>query len=1225
MRKRLILFVLTLLTLFFIPSKVTNLEAAEQHVHKVSTSCETEDGTTFESFSEAIAASRTLSTGSYYLDTNIKLTNMGYKFTIPSNAVVDICLNGYEIYCYTNTGTASIRYIFDIQEGGILNICDCEPNRVATSHTYLNTIAGGVIGGGKGYNNTRGGAIYNKGTLNMYGGSIAKNATTSKTAAAYGICNLGEFNLYDGNIVQNVGYNEGGAVFVGEQSTFNMYGGYISNNSMYNNTYGYGAGVYVRGGTFYMHDGTISGNTCAYQSSGGAGVYLISASTSPYYTASFIMEGGTISGNQITSSGDGAGVCASGGSEFIMKDGKITGNFCANGGAISLWKSANTSIPTTTFTMEGGTISGNTVSGSGGAIYMRTGTVAKISGTIKNNIAQTYGGAIYGADADITLSKDSVIKGNTASGYGGGIILLSNSTNGSLNIEGGTIQGNTSTTASGGGIFIQGSTLNMSDGNLINNDASTSGGGISLRGSSNFFMSGGRITGNEADVGGGVYLSAPNSMYFSGTCTIKDNFAKDQQSNLYIPVNTAKFISVGKKSDGTASALSEDSIIGVTVPSTSLKANTVLSNGNDADYSKCFVSDASGYAVANSRINKLYLTNTYSITWENVTDENWPSEITAPDEYLYGIGLANLPQPVREGYRFEGWYSEETLENEVTNISTETTGALTLWAKWTDSQGPDLNITFADEKNSKSWYDNASLIIEYKDREESESIELYVKIDDGDYTLLTDISSGDAYEITEEGEHTYTFQAKDASGNTTETAPITVKLDRTAPVFGTVSYPDKKSETDGWVIGQKSLHILIPVIEEGSGVSKADYVLTSDDGVVQKGSVAVVNGENGQEAEIVIAAEWKGTIQISCTDALGNCSEEKLIGVPGGGVIVDKHAPVIRTKAGNATLPTDQEFSVAPILTVTVNDGNGQVVSSGIQSITYQIGNDQAVSAAGLTSLQEEKEFSIDLNGRTGKVNVSITAVDFAGNETTKTYTVNIASKEEVPPTTETPTTPAVTVPGTPTPTAAASTTTKIKVSWKAVKGAAGYQVYRYNTKTKKFVQLKKTTKTSITDTNLTPGTVYTYKVRAYTVNGTKTVMGKASKAVRAVTRPRTPEIISAKKKSSTKADIKIRTVKNVKGYRIYEYMSSSKKFKLIGKIEGKVYYTYNSKTKKFTRDKDSKVVLQSKGSVTQVTIRTANVNFKKYKRYRYKVRAYVTYNGRNIYSGYSKVKIIKR
>ena len=99
----------------------------------------------------------------------------------------------------------------------------------------------------------------------------------------------------------------------------------------------------------------------------------------------------------------------------------------------------------------------------------------------------------------------------------------------------------------------------------------------------------------------------------------------------------------------------------------------------------------------------------------------------------------------------------------------------------------------------------------------------------------------------------------------------------------------------------------------------------------------------------------------------------------------------------------------------------------------------------------------------------------------------------------------------------------------------------------------------------------------------------------------------------------------SVKGYQLYEYMWQTKKFKLVGKIEGKKYYKYDSKKKKFIRDRKSKVVQNAKKKTISVKITTNNLNFKRYRRYRFKVRSYVKYNGKQIFSKISKQKIVTR
>ena len=216
--------------------------------------------------------------------------------------------------------------------------------------------------------------------------------------------------------------------------------------------------------------------------------------------------------------------------------------------------------------------------------------------------------------------------------------------------------------------------------------------------------------------------------------------------------------------------------------------------------------------------------------------------------------------------------------------------------------------------------------------------------------------------------------------------------------------------------------------------------------------------------------------------------------------------------------------------------------------------------------------------------------------------------------------------PGTPKVKAKAKGVQKIKLSWSQAKDAQGYIVYRYNAKTKKYAVIANTKKTAYTDKKRTPGTVYRYLVKAYGVSlNKKVIYGQVSNCAVAVTKPQTPKITSVKKAGTTKAMIQLKTKRNVKGYQLYEYMWQTKKFKLVGKIEGKKYYKYDSKKKKFIRDRKSKVVQNAKKKTISVKITTNNVNFKRYRRYRFKVRSYVKYNGKQIFSKISKQKIVTR
>lgn len=115
---------------------------------------------------------------------------------------------------------------------------------------------------------------------------------------------------------------------------------------------------------------------------------------------------------------------------------------------------------------------------------------------------------------------------------------------------------------------------------------------------------------------------------------------------------------------------------------------------------------------------------------------------------------------------------------------------------------------------------------------------------------------------------------------------------------------------------------------------------------------------------------------------------------------------------------------------------------------------------------------------------------------------------------------------------------TAIKVSWKKVKGAKKYTVYRSTKKTKGYKAVKTTTGSSFTNTSLKTGTTYYYKVKA--VNGkksaTSSVVGK--KAV--------PAKVTSVKASAQCSSIKISwaKAKSVTGYEVYYADTKNGKYK---------------------------------------------------------------------------------
>ena len=111
-------------------------------------------------------------------------------------------------------------------------------------------------------------------------------------------------------------------------SSFTMYGGEISGNTIATSTSVYGGGVYVDYGSFTMHGGSITNNKTSETSGSGGGVYVSDH-------GSFTMDGGSIIGNRAPRSGGGVysmGDFIVSGKAIITKNTAMDGQTANNAG-----------------------------------------------------------------------------------------------------------------------------------------------------------------------------------------------------------------------------------------------------------------------------------------------------------------------------------------------------------------------------------------------------------------------------------------------------------------------------------------------------------------------------------------------------------------------------------------------------------------------------------------------------------------------------------------------------------------------------------------------------------------------------------------------------------------------------------------------------------------------------------------------------------------------------
>ena len=375
------------------------------------------------------------------------------------------------------------------------------------------------------------------------------------------------------------------------------------------------------------------------------------------------------------------------------------GGSTVSGGSIRIGAYANA-------TLYSGTLTGNNVSGDGGAVSVTGG----------NCSFTMYGGAITG---------------NTATGNGGGIASYDSWNAGTVNINGGVISNNRAT--NGGGIYAASRTqFHLNGGEIINNTATGDGGGVYCShlysqntGRCEFY--GSTISGNSAKRGGGAYVSVCYIGYRN--CRITGNTATEAGGGLYlVPFASEKIIYMGNVYGGGGTIapyiydntvnsaqnnlyLSDpdtqivftspintdgDAKIGVYFTGITKNGASVLLNGlqintearaqlyhdrifcDNPDYGKLEIQKDDEYYNLHLRNTKPMVTVTFDPNGGTLNAGEESKTIQFNDPY------GTLPTPTRASYRFDGWFTEQDGGTEVkegTIVSIR--GNHTLYAHWT--------------------------------------------------------------------------------------------------------------------------------------------------------------------------------------------------------------------------------------------------------------------------------------------------------------------------------------------------------------------------------------------------------------------------------------------------------------------------------------------------------------------------------------------------------------
>ena len=162
----------------------------------------------------------------------------------------------------------------------------------------------------------------------------------------------------------------------------------------------------------------------------------------------------------------------------------------------------------------------------------------------------------------------------------------------------------------------------------------------------------------------------------------------------------------------------------------------------------------------------------------------------------------------------------------------------------------------------------------------------------------------------------------------------------------------------------------------------------------------------------------------------------------------------------------------------------------------------------------------------------------------------------------------------------------EVNLKWSKVKDADGYQVYVYDDATSKWKKLGNTAKTYYEAENLSSAKAYKFRVRAYDKK-TSGIDYSAYTNITVATEPDEVENVKVSAKTKNSLTFKWNTVKGATMYRVYVYDTVQKKY-----------------IKKANTDK--------------TTVKISNLQ--EGRTYKFKVRAYYKYDGKNVYGDYSDV-----
>lgn len=169
----------------------------------------------------------------------------------------------------------------------------------------------------------------------------------------------------------------------------------------------------------------------------------------------------------------------------------------------------------------------------------------------------------------------------------------------------------------------------------------------------------------------------------------------------------------------------------------------------------------------------------------------------------------------------------------------------------------------------------------------------------------------------------------------------------------------------------------------------------------------------------------------------------------------------------------------------------------------------------------------------------------------------------------------------------------EVRLSWQAVEGASGYEVYRYSSAASTWILLGRTSLNTFEAEDLLSASVYTFKVRAYTRSESGSVVyGAYSNTFKTCTKPKDVNNLHVQSKTTSSVTLDWSSVKRADKYQVYQYNRTSRTWE--------------------------RVITTSKTKYTVTGLKSGTT-------YKFKVRAYRSVLGSKYYSDFESITVTTR